>query len=491
VSTQRRFSAFRSIGVLLTLALPAPAQTPESQPAPDSHPATQPATQPASRPGESQPSRGGRGRRSRDAASSSSSAGSSSSSSSASSGASTSSQAAEKKDTFLAVINGRVHTVTGPLLHGATILCKNDRIVAIGNDVPLPQECEVVDARDRFVYPGLVASGSAGILGAPSPEDSTDLFSLNMNLAMAAGITTTMVGNDVAKVTFGSADGIMVRKNVYYNLSYSSRSPLEKQKLRAEFERVRGYNRDLARHELEKANNKDAKPPDKEWLKGRYDELRKLMAGETIAVASANTAHELQELAELAEQYRFRLVVRGAAEGWIVADTLGRAGVSAVVTPRTMATPNDDAIRPTGSTIENARILHDAGVPVAIAPLAPIISVGGLAGRDLLNLNMEAAFAVRGGMADRDALESITITPARMMGVDSRVGSLEVGKDADILVTDGDILYYMTQVQYCIVNGRVAYDKSKDTLFGHIRPTGKHQIDSFDDQWPKKLEWRD
>ncbi|MEW6253595.1 MAG: amidohydrolase family protein, partial [Planctomycetota bacterium] len=122
-------------------------------------------------------------------------------------------------------------------------------------------------------------------------------------------------------------------------------------------------------------------------------------------------------------------------------------------------------------------------------PPTPGITLWGVAGRDLLHLNMEAAFAVRGGLSDDDALRAITIDAARLLGVDDRVGSLEVGKDADVVVCDGDILHYMTQVRYTIVNGRVAYDKSKSTLFAHIRPEGKPAPAEFDDAWPKRLEW--
>ncbi|MGE3182446.1 MAG: hypothetical protein AB7N71_12510, partial [Phycisphaerae bacterium] len=65
----------------------------------------------------------------------------------------------------------------------------------------------------------------------------------------------------------------------------------------------------------------------------------------------------------------------------------------------------------------------------------------------------------------------------------------EVGKDADLIVTDGDVLHFMTQVHQAIVNGKVAYEKEKDTLFAHIRPTGAPIVPEFDDVWPRRLEW--
>lgn len=461
---------------------------------PDSQPATGPTTAPATRP-DSQPTTDeARPRRRRPPRGESETAPASSQAATSAATTTTSttstSTAPAKKDKFLAVINGRVITVTGPVIERGTVLCKNGTIDQVGREVQIPTDCEIIDARDRWVYPGLIAAAAIGLhLGSP-PEDNTDVFSQGMNIAVASGITSALSGNDVLKLSFGSVDDMVVRRNVFYNLGYP-RTAVERAKFLSDLDRVRAYQRALARHELEKQRDKDAKPPDKDWIKGRYEEFRKLLAGETVAVQSANTAAELTELTELATRYGFELVVRGAHEGWIIASALGRAGCSAVITPRTLVLPDERRNRPNGSTIENARHLRDAGVPIAIIPPAQIVSIGGLAGRDLQHLNMEAAFAVRGGLSNDDALRAITIDAARILGVDDRIGSLEAGKDGDLLVADGDILHYMTQVHYTVVNGRLAYAKARDSLFAHIRPEGKPEIPQFDDQWPRRLEWRE
>ena len=87
-----------------------------------------------------------------------------------------------------------------------------------------------------------------------------------------------------------------------------------------------------------------------------------------------------------------------------------------------------------------------------------------------MHLPIEAGFAVRGGLPERAALEAITITPARLMGVDHRVGSLEVGKDCDLILTDGDVLHYQTFTQLAVIEGKVVYEKDKELFFAHIRP---------------------
>jgi hypothetical protein len=163
-------------------------------------------------------------------------------------------------------------------------------------------------------------------------------------------------------------------------------------------------------------------------------------------------------------------VVYGAEEGWIVADELGRAGVACVVTPRTTRNFDRRLNRPNGSRIENPAMLHAGGVPVAVIPGQSGISLMGLAGRDLMTLPVEAAYAIRGGLSRDAALEAMTITAARILGVEDQIGSIEVGKDADLIVTDGDVIHYKTLVYYTIVNGRLAYDKSTESLLSHIRP---------------------
>ncbi len=141
--------------------------------------------------------------------------------------------------------------------------------------------------------------------------------------------------------------------------------------------------------------------------------------------------------------------------------------------------------RPSGWTIENASILYNSGVPFAIIPSSSGISLGGIAGRDNLMLPMEAAFAVRGGLPEKAALEAITINAARILGVDRWVGSIEKGKAADFIVCDGDILHYKTMVQWSVVNGRIVYDKEKEPLFAHIRPRSGEGTSKTTEYWPR------
>jgi len=110
-------------------------------------------------------------------------------------------------------------------------------------------------------------------------------------------------------------------------------------------------------------------------------------------------------------------------------------------------------------------------VKFAILPPNASVGTGGTAGRDLLTLPLDGAFAIRGGLDEQTALEAITITAAEICGVDSRVGSLEEGKDADIVVLDGDPFDYRTFVDLTFVNGKLLYEKSKSPYFSHLKKT--------------------
>ncbi len=395
----------------------------------------------------------------------------------------------EKKepDRYFAVTGAVVHTVSGPTLEGVTVLAKNGKIAAMGHDVVVPDDAQVLDAAGYHLYPGLVAVSSSGLVGGAAPEDSTDLFGLSMTLGLASGLTTVVSGNTAAKLSFGTLEDHLLKKNVFHTLKYSRSAPDGRRKFRAALERVRRYIRDLEAHAEEKKRDPKAKEPDKAWLKGEYDTAYKLMRHELTAVIDANTAQELRDVASLAEQYDLRVVVRGAREGWVVAPVMARAGFCAIVTPRTRRDPDERLNRPNGSSIENARVLYDHGVRLAVIPSSSGIATWGIAGRDLMHLSMEAAFAVRGGLPDAVAVAAITIDAARILGVDHRVGSIEVGKDADFAIVDGDLLHYMTMVRWTVVNGRIAYDKQQDSLLNHIRPDGDQDAPAPSEYWPRSL----
>ena len=159
------------------------------------------------------------------------------------------------------------------------------------------------------------------------------------------------------------------------------------------------------------------------------------------------------------------MIIEGGIEAWVVGRELGAAEVGVIFTPRQRREARKGQEDTTGSFIESTKIFEAAGVSFAIATLSNSISMNGLAGRDLSSLPLEAAFAVRGGASEKAALAAVTITPAKMMGLEDRIGSIEKGKDADILILNGSPLDYRTYVEHAIVAGKVSYDRAKEKIY--------------------------
>ena len=180
---------------------------------------------------------------------------------------------------------------------------------------------------------------------------------------------------------------------------------------------------------------------------------------------SANTVDEIRDLVDLANELDYKIVIEGGIEAWALAQELGAGEASVIYTPRARRQPQPGRETSSGSFVESPRLFEEKGVPFAVAALSNSVSMGGLAGRDLTSLPLEAAFAVRGGASEKAALEAITITPAKMMGLEDRIGSIEKGKDADLLILNGSPLDYRTYVEQAIVAGKVAYDRGKDKVF--------------------------
>lgn len=316
--------------------------------------------------------------------------------------------------------------------------------------------------------------GPATGMDRPDFEHGYDPFNAYLVLALSAGITTADQSGTVAKLKRWEIDGVAMGEKHLDSVSWSATG---RPSLREKFARASEYLREYREWEEKKKRDKDLKEPDK---KGVDAGILAILRGETLARFSANDREELVGIARLAQQYGFRPVIQGCREGWTVADELGRAGAYAIVTPRSQRSKDERLVRPGGSSIENAAILHEHGVQVAIIPSNTSIDLGGITGRDLLHFPIEAGFAVRGGLSNEAALAGITMIPARLLGVDHRVGSLEVGKDCDAIITDGDVLHYQTFVQWTVVDGKVVYDKQDELLFHHIRPRPEPELEPED-----------
>lgn len=371
---------------------------------------------------------------------------------------------------YLAVVGATVHTVSDGDIANATVLCKNRRILKVGRNVAIPDGAQIINATGMHVYPGLIAVNSSGIVSGrgKSLRDSYDPYSLNVGLGLAGGLTTVYSGGAIAKLVWDSLDDVLIAQTSWVTVNWSSSNPGNRRKVLAGLRGAQDFLREMRYFEAAKAAGEEdlEEPSDK----GVDKDYLALLEHQKTARFNANTVSDLRSLCDLLQDFPMRAVVFGGREAWTLASELGRAGVSMVLTPRNKSWADPDLNRDSGWSIENAAKLWEHGVEFALVPGQTYISTGGIAGRDLLTLPMEAAFAIRGGLSEEAALRSITIDAARILGVGERIGSIEPGKDADLIVTDYELFDYRSFVQWAVVNGRQVYDKQTAPYFAHIRP---------------------
>jgi imidazolonepropionase-like amidohydrolase len=267
----------------------------------------------------------------------------------------------------------------------------------------------------------------------------------------------------VLKLSYGELGTMLVKEEAFYHLPGSGLAgSLNRFNWRESIRQARKYLKDQAEHEAAVNAGEQSRPP------------RKPVSDEVIAVAKkqiplrtdASSVDQIRDMIKLAKELDYRLVLENVHEGWLVADELAESKASVLLTPRSRRRAQPGREDTTGSSIETSAHLEKAGVPFAIATQMNTVSLDGVyAGRDLTGFPIEAAFAVRGGCSEKTALEALTITPARILGLDNRLGSIEEGKDADLLVLDGPPLDYRTYVEKALVAGEIIYDRFKDRVY--------------------------
>ncbi len=396
-----------------------------------------------------------------------------------------------KKPVYVALVGGDVTTVTKGTLRGATVLIKDSKIHRIGHGIPLPDGTVQHDVRGRRVLPGFVACSAYGLgvsgWGGGKLSDMLDPYSETVQLALASGITTAYLelgfgggffggrtmslgqGSAVVKMAYGRLDEMTVLEPAAVDLSaWTQGGASQRHGVREKFGKAREYLQKLDDFEKRKSQNR-LKPNEQAPSTGGVEQEVKLLKGEALARVSASTADEIRVVLQLLSDFPMKCVLVGVDEGWTLPEEIGRSNAYCILTPRNRVYRDRGVNRPNGSSIEQAAILRKAGVKFGIVPTSPMIDLDGIAGRDLLNLPLEAAFAVRGGLDEQTAIESITITAAELIGVSNRIGSIEEGKDADLIVLDGDPFDYRTFVDLTFVNGRLLYDKEKSPYFSHLK----------------------
>jgi imidazolonepropionase-like amidohydrolase len=228
--------------------------------------------------------------------------------------------------------------------------------------------------------------------------------------------------------------------------------------LRSAFVETQNYLNKWKQYEKERAEyqkkftagEKDIKEPVQPERNLKWEALGKVLTGELRVRLHAHRADDMLTAIRIADEFGFKLTIEHATEGYKIANVLAARKIPVTVGPILMDRPKYEM---RGLDPRNPGILAKAGVKVAIQTDASSA---------VKYLAMNAALAVREGMPEEEALKAITINAAEIIGVEKRVGSLEAGKDADVVVYSEHPFSYMSTVELVLVDGQVVYQKSKE-----------------------------
>ncbi|MBA2380201.1 MAG: amidohydrolase family protein [Blastocatellia bacterium] len=369
----------------------------------------------------------------------------------------------------IAVVGETVWTMTGAPISNGIVLMNNGKITAVGPaaSVSIPAGYRVINA--KVVTPGLIDAhtviGLNGYLNQPhdqmaldgggsfQPElRAIDAYNAEERLiewVREFGVTTIHTGHQPSALVSGQT---MIAKTAGKNVDQATIVPTAMiaatigQAASAGAGRSPGSRAKMAamlRAELIKAleNSKKTEQP----RDPRASTMIRVIKGEIPMLITAERSQDIMTAIRIAKEFNIKIILDGAADAHMVLDEIKASGFPVIV-HATMARPGGDR---ENLSMENASKLKAAGIPFALQS-----GYEGYVPKTRVIL-FEAGVAAANGLSQRDALASITIDAARILGIDNRVGSLAVGKDADIAMYNGDPFEYTTHCIGTIINGQV------------------------------------
>ncbi len=395
-----------------------------------------------------------------------------------------------------AITNARIQTVTNGVIESGTVVIRDGRIEAVGAGVQTPADATVLDASGLTVYPGMIDGGTSigltEINAVPVTVDSREIGdvipqvrALTAVNPSSTHIPVTRVGGVTHAMVIPSGGLMPGTAGLIHLVGYSP------DQMAAGFEAIvvnfprsgrRGRFDRRTDDVIKKANEKALETLDEFWAEAvRYaaiDSARTasgargampyapeaaallpVLRGSTPLMVEANSAADITAALKWIESKGVRAVLTGVAEGWRVADEIAEAGVPVITGPATgLPTRASDRY---SRAYENAGLMHAAGVTVALRSNES---------ENVRNLPFQAGFAAAYGMqhgyTPQDALESVTIVPARIFGLDAEIGSIESGKRASLFVATGDPFEPATQITHLFIEGvRVPIDSRHIRLY--------------------------
>src|SRR5690349_20300974 len=388
-----------------------------------------------------------------------------------------------------AIRNARIVTVSGPDIENGTVVIRDGKIEAVGANVSVPSGAQTIDGRGLSVYPGMIDAGTTmGLVevpqGANGTVDTSEVGELNPNAKAiiavnphSAQIAVTRVEGITNTVT-APTGGLISGQAALINLlgtSPKEMAVVPQLALVINYPRVSGGGGGFGGPQQQPANLADTLAANERQL----DQIRKLLRdaeaygraqdayakdnslprpehsvvleplvpyvrGESPVIFRADREAEIRGALKFAEELKLRPIILGGNDAWKVASLLKEKNVPVILTGiLSLPVREDDAY---DALYENPAKLQQAGVRFCIST--------GDAGPEVRNLAQYAGMAAAFGLSKADALKAVTLYPAQILNVADRLGSIEAGKMANLVITDGDLLEIRTHIKYLLIDGR-------------------------------------
>lgn len=392
---------------------------------------------------------------------------------------------------MLAITNAKLYTISGPIIDRGTVIIANGKISAIGKDIPVPQGAEIFDAQGKTIMPGIVeahchlsvmdfggdswdhdadgASAPSGNLGPAVTPELESYYAFNprheqLRHALASGITTILTrpgsgkivsGMGIIAKTYGKSRKEMVIMNPAEVKMALGENPKRNFGSRKMMPSTRMGSAAVLREALIKTQaymkkKANTKPGEVFAVNYQLEALSKVLSGELKARIHAHRADDIMTALRISDEFGFQLSIEHASEAHLIVDEIVKRNVPCVLGP----TFARSKVETRNKNFASAGQLERAGVKVCITTDAPVVAAEYL--RTCVSL------CHREGMSEEGALKAMTLTAAEIIGIDDRLGSLDVGKDADMIMFNGHPLSFLSRVERAWVNGEVAFDIERD-----------------------------
>lgn len=404
----------------------------------------------------------------------------------------------------IVIRNAKILTVTKGSFDGS-ILIRNGKIAEVGPNVTAPADAKVIDAGGQYVMPGIidchshiateaVNEGSVSVSSMTGIEDTVNPEDIGIYRALAGGVTTANIlhgsanaiggKNVVIKMRWGKdapeilLDGAMPGikfalgenpkrrggsdSGIATRLRYPATRMGVEDVIREAFTDAKAYRATLDEYKARVAKGERVIPPRRDL---KLEPLVEVLEGKRFVHAHCYRADEILMLLRVADEFGFKIrTLQHVLEGYKVAKEIKEHGAGA----STFSDWWSYKVEAYDAIPYNAALMHKKGV---------LVSLNSDDAEMMRHLNQEAAKSVRyGGLTDDEALALITINPAKQLAIDNRVGSIEVGKDADLVIYDKHPLSNYAKVQKVFIDGEMYFERDKDMSDRAVKEARRKQL---------------